>query len=112
MRHLSVQLLALIADGVAERNASHAIKMAARLAHGLSHIPGADLLYPVEINEVFVSLPKVAAERLVTRGYAVQLRNDRNGPHYRFVTAWNSTTAAIDQFVAAAFGNEELVRSK
>jgi threonine aldolase len=104
MRYLSVQLHALVRDGVAEKNASHANKTAARLAARLSQIPGARLLYPVEINEIFIFLPESAGASLIARGYRATLRNDRNGPHYRFVTAWNSTAASVDQFVAAAFG--------
>jgi threonine aldolase len=34
--------------------------------------------------------------------------DDRNGPHYRFVTAWNSTAAAIGEFVTAASRQAQL----
>lgn len=101
-RYLSVQLLALIRGGAAERNAAHANRMASRLAAGLAKIPGARLLFPVEINEIFVFLPGEAAAGLEARGYGATLRNDKNGPHYRFVTSWNTAPDAVDQFVAAA----------
>ena len=112
MRYLSAQLLALVRDGVAERNAAHANEMAARLALGLSRVPGTRLLFPVEINEIFIYLPNAASERLAAKGYQIQVRNDNNGPHYRFVTAWNSTPEAVDQFVATAIGESQLVGSK
>jgi len=105
MRYLSAQLTALIGSGVAERNASHANKMAARLADGLSCIPSSRLLESVDINEIFIFFPEIAAQRLKAHGYEIQLRNDGNGPHYRLVTAWNSTASEIDQFVAVAAGN-------
>lgn len=105
MRYLSVQVLALIGDGVDGRNAAQANAMAKRLADGLLQIPGARLLYPVEINEIFISLPDIAKERLAAGGYHPQLRVYPDEPHYRFVTAWNSSAAAVDQFVAAALGN-------
>jgi threonine aldolase len=34
--------------------------------------------------------------------------DDRNGPHYRFVTAWNSTAAAVGEFVTAASRQAQL----
>lgn len=107
MRYLSVQLHALIRNSAAENNARQANATAARLAAGLSQIPGARLLYPVEINEVFIFLPESAGASLNAGGYTATLRNDRNGPHYRFVTAWSSTTDAVDRFVAAASGRAQ-----
>ena len=106
MRYLSAQLTALIRNRVAERNALQANEMAARLAEGLSRVPGSRLLDRVDINEIFIFLPEVAAERLKASGYEIKLRIDGNGPHYRFVTAWNSAAADIDQFVAVAAGDE------
>ena len=105
MRYLSVQLLAIIRDGVAEQNARHANAMADRLAHGLAEIPGVRLLFPVEINEIFVFLPDAVRKRLGDKGYSNQLRTDHDGPHYRLVPAWNTTHEAIDAFVAAARGD-------
>ncbi|MBV9259840.1 MAG: low specificity L-threonine aldolase, partial [Pseudolabrys sp.] len=104
MRFLSVQLLALAQNGVAERNARHANEMARRLAAGLSRVPDARLLNPVEINEVFVSLPARARERLVAAGYKIQLRAEFDNPHYRFVTAWNTSSADVDQLAGVAGG--------
>jgi threonine aldolase len=109
MRYLSVQLLALLRDGVAERNAEHSNKMAERLSRGLSQIPGARLLHPVDINEVFISLPPAARDRLAAARYTPQLRTVLDDPHYRFVTAWNTTADAVDRFVAAAVGSKVAV---
>jgi threonine aldolase len=106
MRYLSAQLTALIRDGVAERNASQANEMATRLAEGLSRIPGSRILDRVDINEIFIFLPEAAAERLKKSGYGIKLRIDGNGPHFRFVTAWNSTAADVDEFVAVAAGGK------
>jgi threonine aldolase len=110
MRYLSVQLLALIRGGVAEQNALHANKMAERLARGLSQVSGVRLLFPVEINEIFVFLPKTVGKRLVEAGYPNQIRNDHNGPHYRLVTAWNATAEAVDGFIAAARGDKNAAK--
>jgi threonine aldolase len=105
MRYLSAQLIALMRDGVAARNASQANEMATRLSEGLSRIPGSRLLDSVDINEIFIFLPEAAAGRLKARGYEIKLRSDHNGPHYRFVTAWNSSASDIDRFVAVAAGH-------
>jgi threonine aldolase len=106
MRYLSVQLIALLEGGTAEQNAGHANDMAQRLAKGLGEIPGARLLLPVDINEIFVYLPEDAGRRLQAAGYQNQLRNDHIGPHYRLVPAWNTSAGAVDDFVAAARGAE------
>jgi threonine aldolase len=104
MRYLSAQVIALIRNGVAERNALQANAMAARLAEGLLRIPGSRLLDRVDINEIFIFFPKAAEERLKASGYEIKLRVDGNGPHYRLVTAWNSAAADVDRFVAVAAG--------
>ena len=104
MRYLSAQLIPLICDGIAERNATHANEMATRLSRGLSRIPGSRLLESVDINEIFIFLPDAAAERLQGRGYEIKLRTDANGPHYRLVTAWNTTVGNVDEFIAVAAG--------
>ena len=106
MRYLSVQLVALLEGGAAELNARHANDMAQRLAKGLGEIPGARLLVPVDINEIFVYLPADVGRRLQAAGYKNQLRNDHMGPHYRLVPAWNTSVDAVDDFVAVARGAE------
>jgi threonine aldolase len=111
MRYLSVQLLALLRDGVAERNAGHANAMAERLAHGLSQIPGARFLQPVDINEIFVALPEAARKRLVDAGYTPRLRTAFDDPHFRFVTAWDTRSEAVDRFVATAAGKTQAAAS-
>jgi threonine aldolase len=110
MRYLSVQLLALLYGNVAERNALHSNTMATRLARGLTQIESSRLLYPVEINEIFISLPKPVAENLAKHGFAAQLRGVHESPHFRFVTSWNTKVSDVDRFVAAAAGRIELAR--
>ncbi len=104
MRYLSVQLIALMQGELAEKNARHANEMARRLSKGLAAIPGARLLFPVDINEIFVFLPDEVGRRLTEAGYQNRLRIDHNGPHYRFVPAWNTTANSVDTFVAVASG--------
>jgi threonine aldolase len=111
MRYLSAQVIALVRDGVAEQNASHANEMATRLSEGLSRIPGSRLLDSVDINEIFIFLPEASAARLKASGYEIKLRSDDNGPHYRFVTAWNSSVSDIDRFVTVAADHGKVAAS-
>jgi threonine aldolase len=101
MRYVSAQLLAMIAGGVAGRNAGHANRMAARLSAGLAALPGVRLLHPTEMNEVFVSLPPAVREALGRGGFAVRPRPD-DPSAVRFVTAWNTAGRDVEAFLAAA----------
>jgi len=105
MCYLSAQLQPLIHDGITEKNARQANQMGAA---GPSQIKSACLLFPVEINEIFIFLPESAAANPTPHGYAATLRKDRNGPHYRFVTAWNLTAAAVAKLLTAASGQAQL----
>jgi threonine aldolase len=101
MRYLSAQLLAMIEGGVAERNATHANRMAAKLSAGLAAIPGVRLLHPTEINEVFVFLPEAVRAALARRGYSIRPRPE-DPSVVRFVTAWNTAEGDVAAFLAAA----------
>lgn len=57
MRYVSAQLLAYLADGLWLELAAHANRQAARLAGALRASPEAELVYPVDANEIFVRLP-------------------------------------------------------
>lgn len=57
MRYVSAQLLAYLDDGLWLELAAHANRQAARLAEALRAAPEAELVHPVEANEVFVRLP-------------------------------------------------------
>lgn len=101
MRYLSAQLLAMVEDGVAARNAAHANAMAARLAAGLASLPGVRLIHPAEINEVFVFLPDEIRARLASGGFPVRARPE--DPNLvRFVTAWNTRAEDVETFLRAA----------
>lgn len=101
MRYVSAQLLAMLAGGVAGRNATHANRMAARLSAGLAVLPGVRLLHPTEMNEVFVSLPPAVREALARGGFTVRPRPD-DPSAVRFVTAWNTAERDVEAFLAAA----------
>jgi len=99
MRFLSAQLDAWLADDLWLRLARHANAMAARLAQGLAALPGAELAYPVEANEIFVRLPAPVADGLEAAGFRFY-RWD--GTLLRLVTAFDTPQATVDAFLKIA----------
>ena len=109
MRFLSAQLLAYCSDGLWLKNARHANAMAARLAEGLAALPGADLVHPVEANEVFVSLPEPAIGAMAAAGVVFHRWGAAASRTVRLVAAFDTPADDVDRAVAAArraLGNE------
>ena len=99
MRFISAQLEAYLEDNLWLRLAAHANALAARLAEGLRALPGVEPLHPVEINEVFLRMPRPMIDGLQAEGFGLY---DRGGGEVRLVTAFNNTVGQIDAFVEAA----------
>jgi len=112
MRFLSVQLLVLFDDGLGLRSAEHANDMASRLRSALQggtvdgSIRGLSFSQDTQANVVFAVLPNDAADRIreLVRFYDW----DRAAGEVRWMTAWDTTEADVDAFVAAI--REELAR--
>jgi threonine aldolase len=105
MRFLSAQLDAYLEGGLWLRNAAHANRMAQRLAAGLGGIPGLRTLYPVQANEIFLSLPEHLITTLQSRGfrfYRWETPEGEQGPCIRLVTAFDTPAASVDSLIAAA----------
>lgn len=101
MRFVSAQLEAYIANGIWLNNARHANAMAARLSTGMATLPGVELAWPTQSNEVFVHLPKQVIERMNAAGFTVtEGELDETAPP-RFVTAWNTEEAEVDLLLEA-----------
>ena len=101
MRFVSAQLLALLADDLYLRSASHANAMAARLRGALeaADLPGLSFTRPTQANAVFAILPP---------GIADDLREsfrfydwDPAAREVRWMTSFDTTEDDIDAFVAA-----------
>ncbi len=102
MRFLSVQLEAYLNDDLWLRNAGHANAMAARLAAGLADLPDAELLHPVQANELFMTLPPRVSEGLLADGFQFYPWA-AGGPHcVRLVTAFNTSEQDVEAMIAAA----------
>ncbi|MDR3519204.1 MAG: beta-eliminating lyase-related protein [Azospirillaceae bacterium] len=98
-RFLSSQLDAYFTDDLWLRLAGHANAMAMRLARGLMTIPGAVLINPVEINEIFVALPEPVIAGLLEAGFDFYRWE---GSVVRLVTAFNTDPASVDALVVTA----------
>ena len=98
MRFLSAPWLGVLDGDVWLRHAAHANAMAQRLAAGLSGIPGARLLFPVEANGVFVELPPAVLEGLRARGWRFYTFIGAGGA--RFMCAWDIEPESVDALLA------------
>lgn len=107
MRFLSAQLEAYLADDLWLRLARQANAQAKALAQGLAALPGADLLHPVEANEVFVRLPGALAEALRARGFAFYDWPAGGPGAIRLIAAFNTPPEAVQAFLEAARAEAE-----
>jgi threonine aldolase len=112
MRFVSAQLLALLEDDLYLRSAGHANAMAARLRGALDdllqagEITGLRFSQPTQANAVFAVLANDAADRIREK---VRFYDwDRTGGEVRWMTAFDTTEADVDAFVAVI--REELLR--
>ncbi len=104
MRFASAQLLALFDDGLGLRSAAHANAMAARLRSALEAgiadgtLEGLALTQDSPANAIFATLPTDTADRIRER---VRFYDwDRARGEVRWMTAWDTTEADVDHFVA------------
>jgi len=101
MRFVSAQLIALMEDDLWLRSAQHSNAMAARLRGSLEalSLPGLEFTQPTQANAVFAKLPNEAADRIREK---VRFYDwDRAASEVRWMTAFDTTEADVDNFVAA-----------
>ncbi|MCQ8242131.1 threonine aldolase family protein [Rhizosaccharibacter radicis] len=110
-RFLSAQITAFLADDLWLRNARAANAAATRLADGLTRLPGARLLQPVQANELFALLPEAVAARLEAAGFGFyrwympgMAPTPEGMVPVRMVTAWDVRPEDVDALLAAAGG--------
>ncbi len=95
MRYIAAQFEAYVKDGLWKDCATHANKMARRLAEGLA-ARGIRPLYPVQTNAVFVKLPGCLVEELRSRRFFY----DWEGGAVRLMTSWDTDDTDVDGFLA------------
>ncbi len=102
-RYLAAQFPAALENGLWLDLARHANAMAARLAAGLTELPGVRLAHPVQANEIFIHLPRPLHERLVEAGAVYYpWREAEETILARFVTSWVTTQEEVDALLACA----------
>ncbi len=114
MRFLSAQLNAYLEDDLWLRHARHANSMAARLAAGLTPLPGVRLLQPAEANELFLALPAGVAAGLRAQGYRFYdwpAPAGVEGTVVRLLTTFDMHAADVDGFIAAARRSGGMLRA-
>ena len=99
MRFVAAQFDALLADDLWRANAAHANAMARRLADGAVAVDGVELAYPVQANAVFARLhPRHIAA--LQRDWTFHVW-DEQASVVRWMTAFDTTEADVDMFLAA-----------
>lgn len=102
MRFLAAQLDAYLAEDLWLINARFANSLARRLGQGLAKLPGARIEYPVEANEVFVTLPEPVILGLEADGVLFyRWPDDASAPTIRLVTAFDTAPDQVDAFLAS-----------
>jgi threonine aldolase len=97
MRFLAAQFNALLADDLWLANANHANAMAARLASGLTAIPGVDVVHPVQADAVFARLnPAHIAD--LQRDWTFHVW-DESASIVRWMTAFDTQESDVDAFL-------------
>ena len=98
MRFAAAQFVALLTDGLWERNAAHANAMASRLGEGASAVPGVRLAHPVEANGVFAVLPAAVTQALQV-DYPFYVWDQETGV-VRWMCSFDTTPEDVDALVA------------
>lgn len=99
MRFISAQFKALFTNRLWHKNADHANQMAALLGQQLNTIDGISLVYPVQTNQVFVTMPDPLAKTLMD---AVPFYSFGPTPDvYRFITSFDTQEEDIQHLLNA-----------
>ena len=108
MRFVAAQFGALLQDDLWHANAAHANAMARRLADGAGAVAGVEIVHPVQANAVFARLPArhIAA---LQHDWTFHLWDER-GSVVRWMTAFDTTEADVDTFLADIRESAEVSR--
>jgi threonine aldolase len=99
-RFIAAQILAYLEDDLWLQNARHANAMGRRLAEGLANLDSAKIVYPVDGNIVFVTLPDPVVDALLSEGFRFS-RRGRFGEMIRLVTSFATEPSDVDAFIAS-----------
>lgn len=99
MRYLSCQFTAYLTDNLWLKNATHANAMAQKLYDGLKQIPEIRFTQKMESNQLFLTMPRTAIDKLL-KNYFFYFWNE-TANEVRFVTSFDTTVEDITDFLQA-----------
>ena len=106
MRFMAAQMECYLESGMWRRNAEHSNRMAQLLKAEVEKVEGVKIMYPVQVNSVFVQLPTAVWHRLQERYFFYDW--DEAADVVRWMCSFDTTEADIHNFVNAL--KEELCR--
>ncbi|MDR9404767.1 MAG: low specificity L-threonine aldolase [Halothece sp. Uz-M2-17] len=98
MRFITAPFLGLLETGAWRKNAQNANECAKYLEERLSVIPEIEFMFPREVNSVFVKMPERVIQSLRKKSWHFYTFIGVGG--VRFVCAWDTTKARIDELVS------------
>jgi len=99
MRFMAAQMECYIESGMWRRNAEHSNRMAQLLYGALQEVPQARVMYPVQVNSVFVQLPREVWKKLQESYFFYDW--DEDADVVRWMCSFDTTEEDISNFVAA-----------
>lgn len=99
MRFIAAQYQAYLTTDLWRRNAEHSNAMAQLLYQKVKDIPGVKVMYPVQVNSVFVQLPHEVWTSLLDDYFFYDW--DESANVVRWMCSFDTTADDIEQFVAA-----------
>ncbi len=96
MRFIAVQFETLLSEELWLKNAQHANRMARLLAEKVKDIPGVEITQSVDINALFVKLPKDIIPRLQSESFFYVW--DEQESIVRWMTSFDTTEEDIEAF--------------
>ncbi len=103
MRFMAVQYIAYLENGVWRRNAEHSNAMAQYLLSQVKDIPGVEVVYPTQVNSVFVRLPRKVWTALQQDYFFYDW--DETKDEVRWMCSFDTTREDIDDFVTCLRGH-------
>jgi threonine aldolase len=97
MRFIAAPLLGLLETDAWLKNARHANKCAEYLEQQLLNIPELEIMFPRQVNSVFVKMPEQVINNLRKKGWHFYTFIGLGGA--RFVCSWDTSKSRIDQLV-------------
>jgi len=97
MRYISCQMEAILTADLWKKNALHANRMAKLLAEKIADIPQIEITKPVQINQVFVKIPRELIEPLQKEYFFYMW--DESIPEARWMTSFDTTEQNVIDFV-------------